>query len=99
MPALAATGATALAPMTWGTTYIVATTWLPPDRPLLAAVGRALPAGLLLLALTRTFRAARGGGGPRSSARSTSASSSRCCSWPRSGSPAAWPRPSAPSSR
>ncbi|HVL97190.1 MAG TPA: EamA family transporter [Solirubrobacteraceae bacterium] len=55
MPALAATGATALAPMTWGTTYIVATTWLPPDRPLLAAVGRALPAGLLLLALTRTF--------------------------------------------
>ncbi|MEE1941803.1 EamA family transporter [Streptomyces sp. TRM 70361] len=44
---------TALAPAIWGTTYLVTTELLPPDRPLLAAVLRALPAGLLLLALTR----------------------------------------------
>ena len=42
--------ATAVAPATWGTTYLVTTEWLPPDRPLLAATVRALPAGLLLLA-------------------------------------------------
>ncbi|WP_106396691.1 EamA family transporter [Actinocorallia populi] len=42
---------TALAPMAWGTTYVITTTLLPPDRPLLAATLRALPAGLLLLAL------------------------------------------------
>ena len=44
---------TALTPMTWGTTYAVTTELLPPGRPLLAGVLRALPAGLLLLALTR----------------------------------------------
>lgn len=44
--------ATALAPAIWGTTYLVTTELLPPDRPLLAAALRALPAGLLLLALT-----------------------------------------------
>jgi probable blue pigment (indigoidine) exporter len=44
---------TALAPVVWGTTYIVTTEFLPPDRPLLAAVVRALPAGLLLLLITR----------------------------------------------
>ena len=44
---------TALAPAIWGTTYLVTTELLPPDRPLLAAVVRALPAGLLLVALTR----------------------------------------------
>jgi len=44
---------TALTPMVWGTTYAVTTEFLPPDRPLLAAVLRALPAGLLLVALTR----------------------------------------------
>jgi len=44
---------TALAPAIWGTTYAVTTELLPPDRPLLAAVVRALPAGLLLVALTR----------------------------------------------
>jgi len=44
---------TALAPIIWGTTYLATTELLPPDRPLLAAVARALPAGLLLLALTR----------------------------------------------
>ena len=44
---------TALAPCIWGTTYFVTTQWLPPGRPLLAAVVRALPAGLLLVLLTR----------------------------------------------
>lgn len=44
---------TALAPAIWGTTYFVTTELLPPDRPLLAAVVRALPAGLLLVAITR----------------------------------------------
>ncbi|GHF72913.1 ABC transporter permease [Kitasatospora xanthocidica] len=44
---------TALAPAVWGTTYLVTTELLPPHRPLLAAVLRCLPAGLLLIALTR----------------------------------------------
>ncbi|CAN5879877.1 EamA family transporter [soil metagenome] len=44
---------TAVAPIIWGTTYFVTTELLPPDRPLLAAVVRALPAGLALVALTR----------------------------------------------
>jgi probable blue pigment (indigoidine) exporter len=44
---------TALGPAIWGTTYLVTTALLPPDRPLLAGLLRALPAGLLLLALTR----------------------------------------------
>ncbi|MEU6659868.1 EamA family transporter [Streptomyces sp. NPDC046821] len=46
---------TALAPAIWGTTYLVTTEFLPPDRPLLASVTRALPAGLILLALGRTL--------------------------------------------
>ncbi|MYW06146.1 EamA family transporter [Streptomyces sp. SID3343] len=45
--------ATALAPATWGTTYLVTTEMLPADRPLLVAGVRALPAGLLLVALSR----------------------------------------------
>lgn len=44
---------TALAPILWGSTYLTTTMFLPEDRPLLAAVLRALPAGLLLLALSR----------------------------------------------
>ncbi|WP_232664820.1 EamA family transporter [Pseudonocardia sp. TRM90224] len=44
---------TALAPAVWGSTYLVTTEFLPPDRPLLAALIRALPAGLLLVAITR----------------------------------------------
>lgn len=44
---------TALAPAVWGTTYLVTTQFLPSDRPLLAATMRALPAGLLILAITR----------------------------------------------
>lgn len=49
----ATTGLTALAPATWGTTYLVTTQWLPPDRPLLSGVLRALPAGLIALAIGR----------------------------------------------
>lgn len=45
----------ALGPASWGTTYIVTTEMLPPGRPLLAGALRALPAGLLLLAVTRTL--------------------------------------------
>src|SRR6478736_8005690 len=44
---------TAVAPVAWGSTYLVTETFLPPDRPLFAAVVRALPIGLLLLAVRR----------------------------------------------
>ncbi len=44
---------TAIAPLLWGTTYIVTTQVLPPDRPFSAAAIRVLPAGLLLLAWSR----------------------------------------------
>ncbi|MGV4981835.1 EamA family transporter [Streptomyces sp. NRAIS4] len=46
---------TALAPVSWGTTYAVTTEFLPPERPLFTALVRALPAGLVLLALTRVL--------------------------------------------
>ncbi|RKN44488.1 EamA family transporter [Micromonospora endolithica] len=44
---------TAAAPAAWGTTYLVTSQLLPPGHPLWSGVIRALPAGLLLLALTR----------------------------------------------
>ncbi|GAB2821105.1 EamA family transporter [Alpinimonas psychrophila] len=44
---------TAVAPALWGTTYLTTTTFLPEDRPLLSATLRALPAGILLLLLSR----------------------------------------------
>ena len=44
---------TALAPAMWGTTYLVTTEFLPPDRPMLTALLRALPAGLLLTLIAR----------------------------------------------
>ncbi|STR03258.1 Uncharacterized inner membrane transporter yedA [Kingella potus] len=46
---------TALAPLIWGSTYLVTTEFLPPDRPFTAAVLRCLPAGVLLLLWTRTL--------------------------------------------
>ncbi|MFJ7159233.1 EamA family transporter [Streptomyces sp. NPDC101118] len=46
---------TALAPVAWGSTYAVTTEFLPPDRPLFTATMRALPAGLALLAVSRTL--------------------------------------------
>lgn len=44
---------TALAPMAWGTTYVVATELLPRGVPLLSAAVRALPAGVILLLVFR----------------------------------------------
>ncbi|EKX63909.1 EamA family transporter, partial [Streptomyces ipomoeae] len=44
---------TALAPISWGTTYAVTTEFLPADRPLFTGLVRALPAGLLLMAISR----------------------------------------------
>lgn len=46
---------TAIAPVAWGSTYFVTDAFLPPDRPLFAALVRALPVGLLLLALRPTL--------------------------------------------
>ncbi|MGX9348442.1 EamA family transporter [Microbacterium sp. KNMS] len=46
---------TALAPIAWGTTYIVTSELLPPGHPLFAALLRALPAGLLALAIGRAL--------------------------------------------
>ncbi|MGJ9421094.1 EamA family transporter [Aeromicrobium sp. CF3.5] len=46
---------TSFAPIVWGSTYLVTTELLPPGRPLLAGVLRALPAGLVLIAITRTL--------------------------------------------
>ena len=44
---------TAIAPLIWGSTYLVTTEFLPPNRPFTAALIRVLPAGLLLLAWAR----------------------------------------------
>ncbi|KRD42802.1 ABC transporter permease [Cellulomonas sp. Root930] len=44
---------TALAPVAWGTTYVVTRHALPLDAPLWGSVLRALPAGLLLLVVAR----------------------------------------------
>lgn len=46
---------TAIAPLTWGTTYIVTTEFLPEGYPLFASLMRALPAGILALAISRTL--------------------------------------------
>ncbi|GAA1950778.1 EamA family transporter [Nocardioides panacihumi] len=44
-------GIAAIAPISWGAGYYVTETFLPPDRPLFGAAVRALPFGLLLLAV------------------------------------------------
>ncbi|MFF5198710.1 EamA family transporter [Micromonospora parva] len=49
------TALTALAPLAWGTTYVVTTELLPPGHPLFAGLLRALPAGLVALAFARTL--------------------------------------------
>lgn len=46
---------TASAPVVWGTTYLVTTNLLPDGYPLTAAVLRALPAGLVLMLMTRSL--------------------------------------------
>lgn len=47
----ALTAVTALAPMVWGTTYFVTTEMLPAGHPLFAGLVRALPAGLVAIAI------------------------------------------------
>ncbi|MBH0117724.1 EamA family transporter [Salinibacterium sp. NG253] len=44
---------TAVAPIVWGTTYIVTTELLPTGHPLFASLVRALPAGLIALVIAR----------------------------------------------
>ena len=44
---------TAIAPVIWGSTYLVTTQLLPDGYPLTVALLRALPAGIILLALSR----------------------------------------------
>lgn len=46
---------TAFAPAVWGTTYVVTTLFLPESSPLWSGVLRALPAGLLALAIGRSL--------------------------------------------
>ncbi|MFJ4243594.1 EamA family transporter [Streptomyces iakyrus] len=52
---LATVALTAVAPATWGTTYVVTTELLPPGHPLFAGMLRALPGGLLALVITRVL--------------------------------------------
>jgi probable blue pigment (indigoidine) exporter len=44
---------TSIAFMIWGSSYIITTEFLPPDHPVFISLMRALPAGLLLLAIVR----------------------------------------------
>lgn len=44
---------TAIAPIAWGSTYVVTRNLLPPESPLWGGVLRALPAGLLVLLIAR----------------------------------------------
>lgn len=44
---------TAIAPTLWGSTYIITTELLPVDRPFIAACVRLLPAGLILVLISR----------------------------------------------
>lgn len=46
-------GVAAIAPVAWGSVYFVTLHWIPSGEPLTAAALRALPAGLLLLAVRR----------------------------------------------
>jgi len=48
-----ATLLTAIAPIAWGTTYIVTTELLPNGHPLFASLVRALPAGLIAITIAR----------------------------------------------
>lgn len=44
---------TALVPIIWGTTFLITKTWLPDGYPLTMALIRALPAGLILMLISR----------------------------------------------
>lgn len=52
-PGVGTVFATLAAPIAWGTTYVTVTELLPPDRPLLVAAVRVVPAGILLLLIGR----------------------------------------------
>ncbi|MGD9529693.1 DMT family transporter [Pseudonocardia sp.] len=52
---------TVLAPIAWGTTYVLVTEVLPPGRPVFDAAARVLPAGLLLVAVAWLLRGWRPG--------------------------------------
>ncbi|ANZ39297.1 hypothetical protein BBK82_27805 [Lentzea guizhouensis] len=52
---LSRTALAAFAPVVWGSTYVVTTELLPAGHPLFAGLLRALPAGLVALAFTRTL--------------------------------------------
>ena len=52
---LSRTAQAAFAPVVWGSTYVVPTELLPAGHPLVAGLLRALPAGLVALAFTRTL--------------------------------------------
>lgn len=54
-PSLRLIALAAVAPVVWATTYIVTEKFLPPDRPMFSALMRALPMGLVLLAMRRTL--------------------------------------------
>lgn len=99
MKRFATVALTALAPISWGSTYAVATELLPPDRPLFTGVMRALPAGLLLTALAR--RLPTGAWWWKSAVLGTLNIGAffPCCSCPRTGCPAAWRPSSAPRAR
>jgi len=55
LPLAAVTALAAFAPLVWGTTYLVTTDFLPAGHPLFAGLARALPAGLVALALGRAL--------------------------------------------
>ena len=43
---------TALAPMIWGSTYMVTTLWLPPDRPLTVSLSESSVGGCVSVTVT-----------------------------------------------
>jgi drug/metabolite transporter (DMT)-like permease len=90
---------TLLGPMLWGTTYAVFTETLPVSHPLLVGAMRALPAGLILLALNPRIPPL--GALMRHAAIGfpISGCSSRCCLSPHRGCRAGWRRRLARSSR
>lgn len=52
-PSARALAITSLAPISWGTTYVVTTELLPPDRPVFTGLVRALPSGIALTLIGR----------------------------------------------
>lgn len=46
---------TSIAPLIWGSTYLVTTQWLPENSPLLASAVRSLPVGIVLVLVSRQW--------------------------------------------